>query len=105
MTNPRSAGNAWAKIRNKLNSATGDATTPKKTPQKKKLDKGNTDGHEEDSVVQSDCGFICPALNGSLILSSPEEDTTQADSQEAGRRRRTYHTKEARSACQSQEDL
>ncbi|KAK7191815.1 hypothetical protein DPSP01_007148 [Paraphaeosphaeria sporulosa] len=37
MTNPRSAGNAWAKIRNKLNAATdGAIATPKKTSQKKK---------------------------------------------------------------------
>jgi hypothetical protein len=37
MTNPRSASNAWAKIRTKLNTATGDgaSTTPKKTPKKK----------------------------------------------------------------------
>ncbi|KAL5387508.1 hypothetical protein PMIN06_002153 [Paraphaeosphaeria minitans] len=38
MTNPRSAGNSWAKIRNKLNAATaeGGVATPKKSPLKKK---------------------------------------------------------------------
>lgn len=39
MSNPRSASNSWAKIRNKLNVATADgvaAATPKKSPQKKK---------------------------------------------------------------------
>jgi hypothetical protein len=63
MTNPRSAGNAWAKIRNKLNITPGDAATPKatpkKTPQKKKAiktDKVNTDDGEE-AAVNSDCTF------------------------------------------------
>jgi hypothetical protein len=50
MTNPRSAGNAWAKIRNKLNTATGDGAiaTPKKTSKKKAAaEKTDDDGSGE----------------------------------------------------------
>ncbi|KAL1603887.1 hypothetical protein SLS60_005479 [Paraconiothyrium brasiliense] len=53
MTNPRSAGNAWAKIRNKLNSATGDGaalTTPKKTPPKKKAAAAKADKADGDAA-------------------------------------------------------
>lgn len=62
MTNPRSAGNAWAKIRNKLNTATGDGSapaTPKKTPQKKKkaaTEKG--DKSDGDAADEGECK--CP---------------------------------------------
>lgn len=51
MSNPRSASNAWAKIRNKLNVTTGDGTavsTPKKGGAKKtaadKDSNGDADG-------------------------------------------------------------
>ncbi|KAJ4345555.1 uncharacterized protein N0V89_011688 [Didymosphaeria variabile] len=53
MTNPRSAGNAWTKIRNKLNSATGDGTaltTPKKAPQKKKAAAEKADEADGDAA-------------------------------------------------------
>ncbi|KAJ4296215.1 hypothetical protein N0V90_006260 [Kalmusia sp. IMI 367209] len=49
MTNPRSAANAWAKIRNKLSLTTTDgaAAAVKKTPQKKKATADKADGDGE----------------------------------------------------------
>lgn len=50
MTNHRSASNAWAKIRNKLNAATTDGTvaTPKKSPQKKKAAAAKAEKTDDD---------------------------------------------------------
>lgn len=57
MTNVRSAGNAWAKIRNKLNTATTDGVgaapaTVKKTPQKKKA-AAEKAGDDDEDVTES----------------------------------------------------
>ena len=70
MTNPRSAGNAWAKIRNKLNSATADGAapaTPKKTSQKKKAatpkttkaDKADTDADADGDTAAALESMYC----------------------------------------------
>jgi len=48
MSNPRSASNAWAKIRTKLCSSAGDATALQKTPRKKKaVPDDGADGNSE----------------------------------------------------------
>ena len=75
MTNPRSAANAWAKIRNKLNLTTADgaAVAIKKTPQKKKATADKVDGAGESKRHSSpiDTIKLTPAR-------SSEEDAAQA---------------------------
>ena len=46
MTNPRSAANAWSKVRNKLNSSTDDAASSKASPKKKTVKKDGEGGED-----------------------------------------------------------
>ena len=99
MTNVRSAGNAWAKIRNKLNTADGAPAIVKKTPQKKKAAAEKAD--ESDATTESMYCYIDD--QPALTYGSPEEVSAQAYAQEGGGRWRADHSQEAWSSRQKQE--